>query len=98
MNFLSNNITQIVCKHFFRYWLNENVHKALQKLRASQPLRNETERLCSELKDSLKLKDVLWNCGWGITHFRGCLQSFKGLLIQHPGDMKILNGKTPLIK
>lgn len=78
----------------FRFWLNENVHKALHKLRASQPLRDETERLCKELRETLKLKDVLWNCGWGITHFRGCLQSFKGLLMHHPEDMHVLNGRT----
>ncbi|KFM78449.1 hypothetical protein X975_17265, partial [Stegodyphus mimosarum] len=77
-----------------RFWLNDNVDKALHRLRACQPLRDETERLCKELKETLNLQDVLWNCGWGITHFRGCLQSFKGLTLQHPSDMCVLAGRT----
>ncbi|KAG8187635.1 hypothetical protein JTE90_027045 [Oedothorax gibbosus] len=78
----------------FRSWLNDNLDKALRLQRASQPLREETERLSQEIKASLYLKDVIWNCGWGITHFRGCLQSFKGLAAQHPDDMKVLDGRT----
>ncbi|XP_054717009.1 T-cell activation inhibitor, mitochondrial-like [Uloborus diversus] len=77
-----------------RFFLNENVEEALRRLRKGQPLRDETERLSKELINTLKLKDVLWNCGWGITHFRGCLQSFRGLTIQHPAGMSVLTGRT----
>ncbi|XP_042896099.1 T-cell activation inhibitor, mitochondrial [Parasteatoda tepidariorum] len=77
-----------------KFWLNKNAEKALIRLQASQPLRDETERLCKELKELLHLKEIVWNCGWGITHFRGCLQSFKTLYLQHPDIMSTLSGRT----
>ncbi|GFS75336.1 DUF4461 domain-containing protein, partial [Nephila pilipes] len=78
----------------FRLWLNENIDNALHRLRSCRPLHEETERLRGELRDALLLKDIVWNCGWGITHFRGCLQSFHRLTQQHPVDMLPLKGRT----
>lgn len=75
-------------------WLHGNVAKAQSKLRACQPVREEIERLKKELKQTLNLNGIIWNCGWGITHFRGCLQSFRGLTVQHPRDMSPLRGRT----
>ena len=33
--------------------------------------------LQAELCRRLELRDLLWDCGWGDRHFRGCLQSFQ---------------------
>lgn len=77
-----------------KYWLSMNVDKALSRLQSCQPLREETERLCEEIKEALRLKEIIWNCGWGITHFRGCLLSFRTLQLQNPNDMLALVGRT----
>ncbi|XP_055947392.1 T-cell activation inhibitor, mitochondrial-like isoform X1 [Argiope bruennichi] len=78
----------------FRSWLINNTDKALHRLQMCQPLREETERLRNELREVHFLKDIVWNCGWGITHFRGCLQSFQRLLQQHPSQILPLKGRT----
>ncbi|GBN72455.1 T-cell activation inhibitor, mitochondrial [Araneus ventricosus] len=78
----------------FRSWLVQNIDKALRRLQMCQPLREETERLRNELREVHHLKDIVWNCGWGITHFRGCLQSFQRLVQQHPSQILPLKGRT----
>ncbi|XP_023233406.1 T-cell activation inhibitor, mitochondrial-like isoform X1 [Centruroides sculpturatus] len=77
-----------------KIWLSQNISKAQEKLKASQPIRDEVSKLRKELKSSLELKNLFWKCGWGISHFRGCLLSFRSLAIQHPDDMKVLKGRT----
>ncbi|XP_022252727.1 T-cell activation inhibitor, mitochondrial-like isoform X2 [Limulus polyphemus] len=77
-----------------RGWLRDNIDKARSKLEKYRPLREETERLRNDLKERLTLEDIIWDCGWGSSHFRGCLLSFQGLAAQHPKEMEILKGRT----
>lgn len=77
-----------------KVWLSQNIAKAQEKLKASQPIRDEINKLRKQIKTSLELKNLFWKCGWGVSHFRGCLLSFKSLSIQHPDDMKVLKGRT----
>jgi len=37
---------------------------------------------------------VIWDCGWGTRHCRGCLQSFQALASHHPESMEVLRGRT----
>jgi len=39
-------------------------------------------------------RDILWSCGWGIAHFKGCLQSLDALRQHHPDVMDNLRGRT----
>ncbi|XP_076339706.1 T-cell activation inhibitor, mitochondrial isoform X2 [Tachypleus tridentatus] len=73
-----------------RGWLRDNINKARSKLEKYRPLREETERLRNDLKERLTLKNIIWDCGWGSSHFRGCLLSFQGLAAQHSKEMEIL--------
>ncbi|CAG7706155.1 unnamed protein product [Allacma fusca] len=75
-------------------WLGKNVEDAKTKLHECWPIRDEIIRLRKHLCESLKLKDIIWDCGWGTRHFRGCLESLKALSLQHPETMEILKGKT----
>lgn len=55
-------------------------------------MQDEVEKLRIELAKTLGLKDIIWDCGWNITHFRGCLQSFQALTRDHPELMGVLKG------
>jgi len=71
-------------------WLTRNVSSANDKLKACEPTREEVKRLQASLCDSLSLKEVVWDCGWNITHFRGCLQAFEALALHHKEEMSTL--------
>ncbi|GIY12006.1 DUF4461 domain-containing protein [Caerostris extrusa] len=77
----------------FRYWLNQNVDEALQRLWAYGPLREETEQLRSQLKQILHLKDIVWNIEWGMRYFKSYLQCFQELACQYPAWMIPLKGR-----
>ncbi|KAJ9600978.1 hypothetical protein L9F63_000873, partial [Diploptera punctata] len=74
-------------------WLDRNVSEALKKLAAHQPVRDEIVRLQKCLCDSLGIQSVVWDCGWNVTHFRGCLMSFQALARHHPTLMHTLQGR-----
>ncbi|XP_067007354.2 T-cell activation inhibitor, mitochondrial [Anabrus simplex] len=75
-------------------WLKKNSGDAREKLAACQPVREEIIRLQSALEESLGLQNIVWDCGWNVTHFRGCLQSFQALVRHHPELMHVLHGRT----
>ncbi|XP_044266173.1 T-cell activation inhibitor, mitochondrial [Tribolium madens] len=75
-------------------WLVKNYQSALEKLEANRPLREEVDRLRKKIAQQWKLTDVRWDCGWNVTHFRGCLQSFMSLAEQHPEVMHVLKDRT----
>ncbi|KAL1124255.1 hypothetical protein AAG570_002025 [Ranatra chinensis] len=75
-------------------WLARNFAGAREKLKACEPVREEVARLREELRRGLGLHKVLWDCGWNITHFRGCLQSFGALASHHSEVMDVLKGRT----
>ncbi|PSN38453.1 hypothetical protein C0J52_15624 [Blattella germanica] len=74
-------------------WLEKNVAEALGKLAAHQPVREEIVRLQKSLCDTLGLQSVEWDCGWNVSHFRGCLTSFQALARHHPNLMHSLQGR-----
>ncbi|XP_069677058.1 T-cell activation inhibitor, mitochondrial [Periplaneta americana] len=76
-----------------KIWLESNVEEALRKLAACQPVRDEIVRLQRTLCASLGLQSVLWDCGWNVTHFRGCMLSFQALSRHHPDIMHTLQGR-----
>jgi len=75
-------------------WLKKYSAEAQERSKLCQPVREEIARLQSELCQKLELKDLIWACGWGTSHFRGCLQSFKTLITHHPQEMKSLKNRT----
>ena len=40
------------------------------------------------------LKNIIWDCGWNITHYRGCLLAFQALAEQHEEQMEVLKDRT----
>lgn len=77
-----------------RTWLETNVELARKKLLDCWPVREEIIRLKQIMTDTLGVVDVIWDCGWGSAHCRGCLQSFLSLASHHPEIMEILRGKN----
>lgn len=75
-------------------WLEKNVTAARSKLDACEPVREEILRLKKELESTLGLKTIIWDCGWNLTHMRGCLQSFQALTRHHPEMMGVLKGRV----
>lgn len=76
------------------FWLKKNGRIAEEKQAACEPVQEEVEKLRVELAEILGLHDIIWDCGWNITHFRGCLQSFQALGRDHPDLMHVLKGRT----
>ena len=75
-------------------WVTRYSKEAEERSRACQPVRDEISRLQEELCRILNLKDLLWICGWGTSHFRGCLHSLQTLATHHPKEMSALKGRT----
>ncbi|XP_058790990.1 T-cell activation inhibitor, mitochondrial-like isoform X2 [Phymastichus coffea] len=75
-------------------YLDKNVNDAHIKFEACRPIRSEVQKLESMLCKDLGLKYIIWDCGWNITHYRGCLLAFKALSQHHPEPMKVLNDRT----
>ncbi|CAL8070728.1 unnamed protein product [Orchesella dallaii] len=75
-------------------FLDKNVEPARKKLVECWPIREEIIRLRKDICDKLGVSDIVWDCGWGTRHFRGCLQSFQAMASQHPECMEVLKGRT----
>ena len=75
-------------------WVKRHSKDAKERSDACQPVRDEISRWQEQLCQKLNLKDLVWACGWGTSHFRGCLQSFQSLVTHHPDEMSILAGRT----
>lgn len=75
-------------------WVRRYSKDADERSKACQPVRDEISRLQKKLCKELHLKDLIWACGWGTSHFRGCLQSFQSLITHHPEVMSTLAGRT----
>ena len=75
-------------------WLKDNVDNAQAKMAKSEPIRLQTERLQDELCQKLNLSDILWDCGWDISHKRGVLASFQSLILEAKNVEKILEQRT----
>ncbi|XP_026683295.1 uncharacterized protein LOC113469643 [Diaphorina citri] len=81
---------------FFKYsrqWAAKNCKEAREKLNRTKPVRELVEKLRLELCQLLELKGIKWDCGWDISHFKGCLVSFQTLCEHHRRDMESLKGR-----
>uniref|UniRef100_A0A8D8PWF6 T-cell activation inhibitor, mitochondrial n=1 Tax=Cacopsylla melanoneura TaxID=428564 RepID=A0A8D8PWF6_9HEMI len=75
-------------------WLTKNYREAREKLEKTKPVRAEVEKLRLELIRELGLIGIKWDCGWDISHFKGCLVSFQTLCEHHRRDMELLKGRN----
>lgn len=75
-------------------WLAKNYKIALEKLESNKPLQKEVDRLRMEISRQWKLTEIRWECGWNVTHFRGCLQSLLSLSEHHPDVMIHLKNRV----
>ncbi|KAI5736919.1 hypothetical protein M8J76_008479 [Diaphorina citri] len=74
-------------------WVAKNCKEAREKLNRTKPVRELVEKLRLELCQLLELKGIKWDCGWDISHFKGCLVSFQTLCEHHRRDMESLKGR-----
>ena len=75
-------------------WVTRYSKDAEDRAKACQPVRDEISRLQEELCKSLDLENLQFSCGWGASHFRGCLHSLQTLATHHPEEMSALQGRT----
>ncbi|XP_012265325.2 T-cell activation inhibitor, mitochondrial [Athalia rosae] len=78
----------------FKAYLEKHANEALVKLEACRPIREEVSKLEKELCSDLGLKKIVWDCGWNIAHYRGCLLAFLALSKHHPEPMRVLRDRT----
>ncbi|XP_063975280.1 T-cell activation inhibitor, mitochondrial isoform X2 [Diachasmimorpha longicaudata] len=78
----------------FKAYLDKHVNEAHVKLEACRPVREEVKKLEKILCEQLGLRDIFWDCGWNIAHYRGCLLAFQNLARHHPEQMEILRERT----
>ncbi|XP_043269229.1 T-cell activation inhibitor, mitochondrial isoform X2 [Venturia canescens] len=78
----------------FKAYLDKHVNEAHVKLEACRPIREEVKKLEKVLCDSLGLKSIVWDCGWNISHYRGCLLAFHALAKHHPEPMAALRNRA----
>ncbi|XP_040289330.1 T-cell activation inhibitor, mitochondrial [Bufo bufo] len=75
-------------------WILSNQEVAQKKLSNSIPLREELERLKTELSDQLQLSGIRWQRSWGIAHRCGQLHSLGRLMKHNSESLKMAKGHT----
>ncbi|XP_029445253.1 T-cell activation inhibitor, mitochondrial isoform X2 [Rhinatrema bivittatum] len=75
-------------------WLDTNEDDAKKKLKNSLPLREELDRLKTELSYQLQLSDIRWQRSWGIAHRCSQLHSLSRLALQNPEALRNAKGRT----
>ncbi|XP_076655550.1 T-cell activation inhibitor, mitochondrial isoform X2 [Halictus rubicundus] len=75
-------------------YLDKHINEVHVKLEACRPMREEVQKLERILCSELGLKNITWDCGWNIAHYRGCLLAFKALAEHHPLPMEVLRDRT----
>lgn len=74
-------------------WLKKHLGVAQERQESLVELREEIQKLRKELIEKLKLLDLRYECGWNISHFRGCMKSLEYLANLHSHDMRFLEGR-----
>ena len=74
--------------------MDKYVNDAHIKFEACRPIRSEVKKLEKILLEDLGLKQIIWDCGWNVTHYRGCLLAFQNLAEHHPEAMQVLKSRT----
>ncbi|XP_066599677.1 T-cell activation inhibitor, mitochondrial isoform X2 [Prorops nasuta] len=75
-------------------YLYKHINEAHIKLEACRPMREEVKKLVKALCSNLGLKNITWDCGWNVAHYRGCLLAFQALAEHHPETMMVLKDRT----
>ncbi|XP_063702507.1 T-cell activation inhibitor, mitochondrial [Culicoides brevitarsis] len=75
-------------------WIRKNRIEAIKRSDAKMLLTVEVNKLRDELSDRLKLKNLIYDCGWNLEHFRGCLKALERLHELHSSEMHNLTGRT----
>ncbi|XP_015191197.1 PREDICTED: T-cell activation inhibitor, mitochondrial-like isoform X2 [Polistes dominula] len=75
-------------------YLEKHINEVHVKLEACKSVREEVRKLEKTLCSDLGLKNIMWDCGWNIAHYRGCLLAFRALVEHHPEPMEILQDRT----
>lgn len=75
-------------------YLDKHINEVHVKLEACRPMREEVQKLEKILCSELGLKNITWDCGWNIAHYRGCLLAFKALAEHHPLPMEVLKNRS----
>ncbi|KAK2576325.1 hypothetical protein KPH14_005686 [Odynerus spinipes] len=75
-------------------YLEKHINEVHVKLEACKSVREEVKKLEKALCLDLGLKNILWDCGWNIAHYRGCLLAFRALAEHHPVPMEVLKDRT----
>ncbi|XP_062912750.1 T-cell activation inhibitor, mitochondrial isoform X1 [Mobula hypostoma] len=77
-----------------RLWLNKNVSLALERLTASLPLRDDLQRLKTELCQQLEITDIRWRKSWGVAHRCSQLHSLNRFAQQNSAVLHNIKGCT----
>lgn len=73
-------------------YVKNNQLEATKRSTATQELAKEVDKLKEKVKTQLELQEVIYDCGWNVEHFRGCLKSLQNLHSMH--DLSNLKGRT----
>lgn len=65
-------------------WLQKQIVTANVRTRALQDMKDEVAKLRESMIRTLGAKDIQYDCGWNVEHFRGCLKSLERLIELHP--------------
>ncbi|XP_053693984.1 T-cell activation inhibitor, mitochondrial [Sabethes cyaneus] len=77
-----------------KLWLQKHMVTANVRTRALQELKDEVEKLRESVVKLLQVQDIVYDCGWNVEHFRGCLKSLERLATLHPGAMQVVKGRV----
>lgn len=66
------------------HWLQKQIVTANVRTRALQEMKDEVAKLRESMIQTLGAKDIEYDCGWNVEHFRGCLKSLERLIELHP--------------
>lgn len=75
-------------------FIKKNIDLAMIRTKSLDDMREEVQKLKSELESKLMLVDIIYKCGWNFEHFRGCLKSLEKLHNLYSDDMHNLRQKT----
>ncbi|XP_051879139.1 T-cell activation inhibitor, mitochondrial isoform X2 [Pristis pectinata] len=75
-------------------WLKKNVSLALERLSVSLPLRDDLQRLKTELCQQLEVTDIRWRKSWGVAHRCSQLHSLSRFAQQNSAVLHNIRGCT----
>ncbi|XP_065076285.1 T-cell activation inhibitor, mitochondrial [Ochlerotatus camptorhynchus] len=76
------------------HWLQKQIVTANVRTRALQEMKDEVAKLRESMIQTLGARDIEYDCGWNVEHFRGCLKSLERLIELHPGAVDGLKDRV----